>query len=383
MQRSQRGVAALCLMAFLQGMVFYAPVAALYRTQAGISLGQIALIESISWLVVLALEIPWGLFTARVGYRASLLVCCGLYFVSKLVFWRADSFGDFLAERLLLSAVVAGLSGCDSACVCLCAGGQSQRALGFYEAAGIAGLLAASVVFALFLGQNYRLAALLTAVSYGLAALAALVLPSLPAPPRQSARAQLAALAAQLRAAPRFALFLVAGALLAEVCQFSTVFLSQLLWADRGFGPGALTVAYLALTAAGLCAGGSHRVTGLLGPRRLGRVCFGTAAVCCAGLALGPGPVLCTVFLLALQLAAGVCRPWELSRQNACALRWGLPSVMLSGYSMVSGLVSGAVNADVSRAADVSLSLVLACCAGLCCAGAVLFEAGFRAQSTQ
>lgn len=351
MQRSQRGVAALCLMAFLQGMVFYAPVAALYRTQAGISLGQIVLIESISWLVVLALEIPWGLFTARVGYRASLLVCCGLYFVSKLVFWRADSFGDFLAERLLLSAVVAGLSGCDSACVCLCAGGQSQRALGFYEAAGIAGLLAASVVFALFLGQNYRLAALLTAVSYGLAA--------------------------QLRAAPRFALFLVAGALLAEVCQFSTVFLSQLLWADRGFGPGALTVAYLALTAAGLCAGGSHRVTGLLGPRRLGRVCFGTAAVCCAGLALGPGPVLCTVFLLALQLAAGVYRPWELSRQNACALRWGPPSVMLSGYSMVSGLVSGAVNADVS------LSLVLACCAGLCCAGAVLFEAGFRAQSTQ
>ena len=71
MQRSQRGVAALCLMAFLQGMVFYAPVAALYRTQAGISLGQIALIESISWLVVLALEVPWGLFTARVGYRAS------------------------------------------------------------------------------------------------------------------------------------------------------------------------------------------------------------------------------------------------------------------------------------------------------------------------
>lgn len=47
------------------------------------------------------------------------------------------------------------------------------------------------------------------------------------------------------------------GALLAEVCQFSTVFLSQLLWADRGFGPGALTVAYLALTAAGLCCAGA------------------------------------------------------------------------------------------------------------------------------
>ena len=58
--------------------------------------------------------------------------------------------------------------------------------------------------------------------------------------------------------------------------------------------------------------------------------------------------------------------PKESARQNACALRWGPPSVTLSGYSMVSGLVSGAVNAGMSRAADVSLSLVLACCAGLC-----------------
>ena len=127
MKRPFQNVRLLCLVAFLQGMVFYAPVAALYRTRAGVSLGQIALIESVSWLAVLALEIPWGLLTARIGYRATLIGCCGLYFVSKLVFWRADSFGDFLAERLLLSAVTAGLSGCDSACLCLWAGKHAQR----------------------------------------------------------------------------------------------------------------------------------------------------------------------------------------------------------------------------------------------------------------
>ena len=157
----------MCLVSFLQGMVFYAPVAALYRTQAGVSLGQIALIESISWLVSLALEIPWGLVTARIGYRASLVVCCGVYFVSKLVFWQADSFGDFLTERLLLSLVTAGLSGCDSAYLYLCAGKNAHRALDFYEALGMAGLLTASAVFALFVGDAYRLAALLTVGSYG------------------------------------------------------------------------------------------------------------------------------------------------------------------------------------------------------------------------
>ena len=42
-KKEGRCVALMCLAAFLQGMVFYAPVAALYRTQAGVSLGQIAL----------------------------------------------------------------------------------------------------------------------------------------------------------------------------------------------------------------------------------------------------------------------------------------------------------------------------------------------------
>lgn len=381
MKPSSRGVFLMCLVSFLQGMVFYAPVAALYRTQAGVSLGQIALIESISWLVSLALEIPWGLVTARIGYRASLVVCCGVYFVSKLVFWQADSFGDFLTERLLLSLVTAGLSGCDSAYLYLCAGKNAHRALGFYEALGMAGLLTASAVFALFVGDAYRLAALLTVGSYGLAALAALALPGVPAPPRQSPARQLGCLAAQLKAQPRFALFVIAGALLAESAQFVTVFLSQLVYAEKGFGPQALTGAYLACTAVGLCAGASHRVTRRLGARTLGRVCFWTAGCVCALLAWNaPGAV---AWVLVLQAAAGVYRPWELARQNACAVRWGPPSVLVSGYAMLAGLVSSGMNAGLSRAADVCLPAAAAVCAGLCCAGALLFEAGFSAQSTR
>lgn len=383
MKPSSRGVFLMCLVSFLQGMVFYAPVAALYRTQAGVSLGQIALIESISWLVSLALEIPWGLVTARIGYRASLMACCGVYFVSKLVFWQADSFGDFLTERLLLSLVTAGLSGCDSAYLYLCAGKNAHRALGFYEALGMAGLLTASAVFALFVGDAYRLAALLTVGSYGLAALAALALPGVPAPPRQTALRQLGCLAAQLKAKPRFALFIVAGALLAESAQFVTVFLSQLLYAEKGFGPTALTGAYLACTAVGLCAGASHAVTARLGARTLGRVCFWSAGCVCAVLSFGPSAPLAVACVLALRAAADVYRPWELARQNACALRWGPPSVLVSGYSMLAGLVSSGMNAGLSRASDVSLSAACAACAGACVLAALLFEAGFSAQSTE
>ena len=57
-KKEGRCVALMCLAAFLQGMVFYGPVASLYRTQAGLSMGDIALIESVYYLLVVALELP-------------------------------------------------------------------------------------------------------------------------------------------------------------------------------------------------------------------------------------------------------------------------------------------------------------------------------------
>ena len=58
-KKEGRCVALMCLAAFLQGMVFYGPVASLYRTQAGLSMGDIALIESVYYLLVVALR-PFG-----------------------------------------------------------------------------------------------------------------------------------------------------------------------------------------------------------------------------------------------------------------------------------------------------------------------------------
>ena len=47
---------------FFQGMVFYSSIATLYRQAAGISVFQITLIESISLVIALVFEIPWGHF---------------------------------------------------------------------------------------------------------------------------------------------------------------------------------------------------------------------------------------------------------------------------------------------------------------------------------
>lgn len=121
----------------LQGMVFYGPIATLYRQAQGVTVFQITLIESISLALCIALEVPWGVVADRIGYRKTMIFCCSLYFVSKILFWQATDFWQFLAERILLSVVIAGMSGVDSSILYLsCQGRSSQKVFGIYRAWG-------------------------------------------------------------------------------------------------------------------------------------------------------------------------------------------------------------------------------------------------------
>ena len=70
---NKRNIRLMYAIALLQGMVFYRPIATLYRQAAGVSVFQITLIESISLALALALEVPWGILADRIGYRRSMI----------------------------------------------------------------------------------------------------------------------------------------------------------------------------------------------------------------------------------------------------------------------------------------------------------------------
>lgn len=221
----------------LQGMVFYGPIATLYRQAQGVTVFQITLIESISLALCIALEVPWGVVADRIGYRKTMVFCCGLYFVSKILFWQATNFWWFLAERILLSVVIAGMSGVDSSILYLsCQGRSSQRVFGIYSGMGMAGLLIAAGVFSLVVRDNYPLAAFLTVISYALAAVLALGLTEVKQETSPQHHGQLR------RALPKgsLVLFLLAAAFLAETHQTITVFLNQLQYQRCGLGDGAM-----------------------------------------------------------------------------------------------------------------------------------------------
>ena len=145
--------------ALLQGMVFYSPIATLYRQAKGVSVLQITIIESVSLALCLLLEFPWGILADKIGYKRTILLCNILYFLSKIVFWKASGFPAFLLERIIISIVIAGLSGVDTALLYLSCKGQeghslypsvqekSQHVFGIYNSLQTAGLFIAALVF--------------------------------------------------------------------------------------------------------------------------------------------------------------------------------------------------------------------------------------------
>lgn len=168
----KRNIFLMYAISFFQGMVFYGSVATLYRQACGLSLFQITAIESIFSVVCIALEFPWGVIADRIGYRRTMLFCNLLFFISKIVFWKADTFGAFLCERLILSVVISGLSGVDDTVLFLSCGKQdTQRVFSIHGYFGTLGMVIASGCFSLFFSENFRAAAFWTVAAYALAAL--------------------------------------------------------------------------------------------------------------------------------------------------------------------------------------------------------------------
>jgi len=370
----KRNIYVLYAIGFLQGMVFYAPVATLYRQAAGLGIFQISLIESVSLALMIGLEIPWGWLADRIGYRKTMLFCCGLFFVSKLVFWRAQSFAGFLLERILLSVVCAGLSGVDSSILYLsCGEGDSHRAFSVYQNVSELGMLLAAGAFALWIGDDYRLAALLTVFSYGAAALLALGLKEVKPPEKKKAfglRESFSVLSGQL-GSRKILLLVVAASLAGETQHQVTVFLNQLQYARAGMSGRMISGAYILLSVMSLAGGFSAALCARAGQRRMGRGLLLFSLGCCLVLAATQSPLLSVAAVLGLRASGSLLTPLFAKLQNELittadrATALSMNAVLGDGISIFLNLMFGyAADADVSYAMAFG---ALMCLGSLCC----------------
>lgn len=368
--------------ALLQGMVFYGPIATLYRQAQGVSVFQITLIESISLILCLLLEIPWGVIADRIGYKLTMVLCCGLYFISKIVFWQATGFWWFLLERIMLSVVIAGLSGVDTSILYLsCDEGKSLKAFGIYNSLQTAGLLIAAVCFSAFIGENYKLAGGLTAVSYGLAAMAALWLTEVK--PREShaiCMNEFEALLKQTMKTTHLLLFLVGVAFLSEIHQTITVFLNQIQYEKCGLSASVIGYVYIAVTLAGLCGVFSARLSKKTGTKLAGALFYSVALISCVVLAFTGKAESSIGGILMLRISNSLFQPFQLELQNK-QIFTSNRATALSINAMIIDSIGAGTNLAFGALAEVSLSITFLFGAGLCVAGLLLFFTWYRSWS--
>ena len=285
----------------------------------------------------------------------------------------------------MLSVVIAGLSGVDKSFLYIsCNSGKetenSQQLFVMYNSLQMAGLLAASAVFSLFVGENYRLAGFLTALSYGGAAVLSLGLTEVSQEGAEricfSRLKETLVCTLQDR---RLLFFLLAVALLTETHQTVTVFLNQLQYEKCGLGNAAIGYIYIAATLLGMCGVYSARLTKKAGFKAAGLLFGGTAACSCAMLALSAKALPSVCAILVLRISNSLFQPFQTEIQNRL-VHTEYRATALSIHAMLLDSVGVGMNLVFGALAKNSLAAAFWFGAGVCLAGMALMEKLFRVE---
>lgn len=370
----KRNIYLMYVISLLQGMVFYGPVATLYRQAQGVSIFQITLIESISLILCILLEIPWGIIADKIGYRRTMIFCCLLYFISKIVFWQAAGFIWFLMERIMLSVVLAGFSGVDISILYLsCKETDSQKVFGIYNSLGMAGLLFAAAVFSLFVKENYSLAGLLTVISYGTAAFLSFGLIEVKSEKAsQFSFGQFIEVLNQTLKNKNLLLFLLFAALLTETHQAITVFLNQLQYEKCGLGNSAIGCLYIIATLLGTLGFLSACFTKKAGITMTGILLGNAAMISCIILIFANSALLSVCGILLLRITNSLFGPFQSRIQNE-QIHTANRATALSIHAMFIDSAAIGTNLIFGSLAEKNLTLSYFFGAIICMIGVLLF----------
>lgn len=380
--RKSRNIPLLLAISCLQGMVFYGAVSTLYREAAGINIFEIAIIESISLAVSLAMEVPWGVIADRIGYRRSLIICNVLFLVTKIIFWLASGFWLFLIERILLSVVYAGVSGIETSMLYLsCDKDEAQHVFGLHRAFLIIGKLFSALVYTLFLTGSYRLSAFATVVTYGLAAVISLPLVEVkdPNPTKKKPLAAFGEAVSQLRTERALLPLLLCGTLFTQMYQYVGIFLNQLQYVRCGMSDRLIGVVYMLVSVAALSSAFSQRLTRTAGEKRTGLLLLLGCGASCAAMAVTENAWITIAAMLLLCLLHSLFMPLSTMLENRLvtmedrATALSVNSLFKDGVAVFISLIMG-------RVADASLPASLALGCGMCLLAAGMLSLSLRLQ---
>lgn len=364
----------LYLIMVLQGMVFYSSIATLYRQVHGVTIFHITLIETIYFVLVFFLEVPWGYVADRIGYKKTLIICNVLFVISKVIFWKANTFALFLIERLLLAVIFAGLSGVDTSFLFFNSPEPiRQKTFSIYQGMTMAGMLLSSLSYSLFFQNDFSLAAFATLLVYVVAAILTFFLSETKPEHSEitlSIKNIVKELVAEFVRDKRFILFLIAAALLAEVNQVITVFVNQLQYIASAIEVQKFGFLHALLTTASLASFCSALVAKKLGKKAFSFIMFLCATISCLCAGIWQIAWISVLSMIVLRISASLFAPFSLLEQNRHIISKNHATI-LSSYSMLMNTVSLIPNLAIGKLGELNVRYALFFGAGVCIVGMV------------
>ena len=360
------------IIVFLQGFVFYGPIATLYRQNRNLSLSNMFLIESISWILMIIFEIPWGWFADKFGYKKTLVISNFIFFLSKIVFYKANSFEMFFLERVLLAISLAGISGCDIALIYSSVKkNESEKIFGRYNAFSTGGYLIASIMFSTLVKQSMDNTAFWTIIPYAGAVILTLFIKEVKV--QQVERPKFKQSLLQALKNKSIIILAISFALINEVVQVVGVFLNQSQYVRCGINIKYFGILAVVMQIVRLSSIKSYKLSNKLGANKSIRMLYIIIIISITTLIFTNNAGLTIISIILICGSASIISPIVLDIENKNISTAGRVT-LLSVFAMFGDLTAAGANIIIGKTADVSTSSAFVICMVMCiCAYILLF----------
>lgn len=345
----------------LQGFVFYAPIATIFRESRGISISEIFLIESISWILMIVFEVPWGIFADKFGYKKTLVIANLIFFISKIVFFKSDSFSMFLFERVLLSISIAGLSGCDSALLYLSIDKEdnSERVFAKYYNSMTIGFLMASIMSSFIISISMEATTFYTIIPYGLAFILSLFLDDIKSEIEK--KPSIIESFKLVLGNKKFIIFIISFALISEVVQSITVFLNQGQYIKSGINIKFFGILLALMQVVKLLSVKSYKLSDKFGQTKSINLLVILITISSGTLIFVSNKLMSILIIGIISFSMALMEPIAMDIKNNIIESHDRATI-LSIYSMISSVITATINPIIGVAAEVSLEIGLVIC---------------------
>lgn len=369
------------IIAFLQGFVFYGSVATLYRQSRGISINEIFILESVFMILMILFEIPWGHFADKLGYKKTLVVSNILFLLSKVIFYKSNSFLMFFLEAVIAALAISGISGCDTALIYSSINKEeSEKTFGRYNAFTTAGLLLASLLSGVIISKSMDFAALLTIVPYIIAALLTLFIEEVKV--NFEEKVSIRSSIKNALSNRNMVIFVLSISIINEVTHAISVFLNQPQYVKGGINIRYFGLIMTAMQIISLISVKAYKLTRRYGTYKVIKNLLGIIALSSLLLSYTSSGILSVIFIALINASFAMINPISMDIQNKSIVTSDRASI-LSIYAMVGNLSSALVNFSLGKVAQSSIEHAFVYCGIISIASLIVITAYFKKVAEQ